>query len=100
LKLNFHWNQLNNNPININNANNKTIDNKYSNINQINGTLNTNCSINIQFQIDMFDRDSEMSSVNIYSILVSFIALSEVAVTFWMLKKIGDSRTLSNSVII
>lgn len=65
----------------------------------LNGTINSNCSLSLSFISSTEYLENEVVRVNYYSVFVSMAAISGIIVSIWMIRKVGDSQTNSNCVI-
>lgn len=77
---------------------NKTNDNFI--IEKIKGVIKTNKTAEIEFEVKIYNEASQSGKITLYSLLISVIATLEILVTLWMIRKVGDSQAIANSVKI
>jgi hypothetical protein len=77
--------------------NNNTLNS--SNLTNLIGSFSSSCGFNnFTFNLELEKEDEDYPKVMLYSVIVTFLALSQIFNTIWITLKINDSQTFANSI--
>ena len=68
-------------------------------IDKFNGTFFSNCGINIKFEMSLKSENNLYKKITLYSIFLSVFLVIQILNNILLIKKIGDSTTICNTVL-
>ena len=67
-------------------------------IKKIKGTFESDCKLNIKFELGIFDHKPIYKKITIYSVIITVFAILQMMNTLFLIKKIQNSVTYSNAI--